>query len=202
MAENFRNPKVILEELFKGKKEKNGKWEKGALEKYSNVRHIQYEMKLHLNYGLPLGEVSRKTKAKFSRVFLSGQSISSVDRSVLDQAMKRLDYAVNVGCKGRCTRLVKELNDSMNALGIPTIEEIDKFLDWLTFYYYVRKDYEGNPLIEKPYGFEVRCFDDEGNRREFWEETQLFLKYDKLAPLRTIAKFVFMRRACAFRLRD
>jgi hypothetical protein len=99
MAENIRSIEEILRELFEGRD--------AALEKYALVRHVRYEMALWHDYGFPLQEVDRRTKAYFSKKFLKGARISEVDGVTLKKAFESLDHAVKDGCHGRCLRLVE-----------------------------------------------------------------------------------------------
>ena len=161
----------ILTELFLSKD--------AALEKYAKVRFTQYEMNLWRRDGLPLGEVASKAKRYFGERFLckKGVRIDEVDEASLSEAFKRLGYAVGeknedgsyTGCRGRCLRLVSELNEALKRDGLMIISEPDKFLDYLTFDYSVRKDYAGNPVMDKPYYIEIRDFYDSDHRKRYRE---------------------------------
>ena len=120
MAENIRSIEEILCELFKGRD--------AALEKYSRVRHTQYEMSLWRDYGLPLYDVDKSAKAYFSKSFLGGAKISETDGATIKKAFEKLNHAVNDGCHGRCLRLVEELNQALTALGLRTVDP-EPFLD-------------------------------------------------------------------------
>lgn len=196
MAEDIRSLRKILEELFKGSD--------AALEKYAKVRRTLYEINLWYQYGLPLREVPRGIKFYFSQRFLCAKKIESATEAELDEAMTRLRAAVNIGCKGRCERLVGELNLALEDCGLRIIEEPDKFLDWLTFDYELRKDYEGNPLVEKPYGFPIISgFDSDRNRKEFWGELQLLLnKYGRMMSMQDVEVLVLIKRRNSVVLRD
>ena len=195
MAEDVRCIREVLEELFKGRD--------AAVEKYAKVRHTQYEMNLWRQRGLPLKEVPRNVKVYFSQRFLGGKKINEASEAELNEAFKRLGYAVDDGCKGRCNRLVEELNSMLAELGFKTIEEPAKFLNWLTFDYEVRRDHTGSPVVEKPFGFEILVFKDERNRKEFWGEVQLLLyTYGRMMSMQDIAKMVICKRRSSVVLRD
>ena len=72
--------------------------------------------------------------------------------------------------------------------------QVEQFLDWLTFSYEVRKDHEGKPIEEKPYGFEIRIFNSDENRKEFWYETKTILEQGRIMSMQDIANIVMFRR--------
>ena len=181
-----RNVDEIMEELFKGRD--------AALEKYARVRITQYEINLWRDCGLPLSEVAGSAKQYFSKRFLNGERIATASDETLRAGIDSLKKAVEHGCKGRCTRLAKELNEAMIALGLEPVKDIDKMLDWLTFSYEVKTDYEGNPVVEKPYGFEIRIFHSDGNRKAFWSEAQALLKEKKMISLTDILRIVQLKK--------
>ena len=201
MTENIRNIKDVLEELFKGRD--------AAIEKYAKVRRTLYEMELWYRFrkeGYSLRDVPKNVKVYFSQRFLNGEKINDKTpeaEAKLSEGFKRLGHAVNDGCKGRCERLVDELNVQLEELGLRTIKEPTRFLDWLTFDYDVRRDHEGNPVLEKPFGFETRLFKDECNRKEFWGEIQLLLyTYGRMKSMQDICKDVLNKRQNSVTLRD
>ena len=195
MAEHLRNIRVVIEEMFKGRD--------AALEKYARVRHAQYELDLWRSYGLPLREVPKGVKFYFSQRFLKGKRIEDASPEELAEAFKRLGYAVNNSCKRRCESLVAELNSKLEELGLQTVKEPERFLDWLTFSYTVRKDHDGHSVIEKPYGFEVRIFDDGRNRKEFWGEVRLLLRtYHRILSMQDITKMILLKRKISLPIRD
>lgn len=163
-----RHVKEVLEELFKGRD--------AALEKYAKVRMVQYEMNLWRIYHLPLPEVSKQAKIYFSKRFLNGQSIATASEKELKEAFERLDHAVKDGCHGRCERLVKELNEALEERGIKGTDKIEEFLNWLTFSYHTVDDGFGGSKTEPGYGFEIRIFDSDDNRKALWAELQFLLK--------------------------
>ena len=181
-----RNIKEILEELFKGRD--------AALEKYAKVRYTQYELSLWRGYGLPLSEVASSAKLYFSKRFLKGQRIDKVSREELNKAYESLGYAVSNGCKTRCTNLIKELNEALRGYGLEEIKEIDKFLDWLTFNYTVAKDYDGRPKQEPGYSFEIRMFDSDQIRKEFWTELQSIMKTGRIMSMHDVARITIHKR--------
>lgn len=198
MAEDItkRSIREILEELFKGRD--------AAFEKYSKVRHTLYEMNLwHLN-GLPLNEIPRSVRVYFEQRYLNGKKVRDASKSEIDNAFERLNFAVgDTGCKGRCERLVKELNSALKDLGLDEIEETDNFINWLTFDYEVRRDGMGDPILEKPFGFEVRVFKDVRNRKEFWGEIQLLMDtYGGIQSMQNVLKRVLYNRRNSVTLRD
>ena len=194
MAENLRSTDKILEELFKGRD--------SALERYAKVRHTYYELNLWRRYGLPLSEVPKGMKFYFSQRFLGKKRIEDATEAELTEAFTRLGHAINDGCKRRCGRLVDELNLSLSELGLRSIKEPEKFLDWLTFDYEVRTDGEGNPVIEKPFGFEVRIFKDENNRKKFWSIIQLLIKNRRMMSMHDIVTLMNLLNRYSVRLRD
>ena len=195
MAEQLRSVRDILEELFKGRD--------AAIEKYAKVRHTQYELNLWRSYGLPLREVPKGVKFYFSQRFLNGKKIEDASPEELAEAFKRLGYAVSNGCKGRCESLTAELNLKLEELGLQTIQEPERFLDWLTFSYTVRRDFDGSPVTEKPYGFEIRVFDDQRNRKEFWGEIRLLLRvYHRILSMQDVLKLVLVKRKVSLAIRD
>lgn len=189
MAEKIRSVKEILEELFVGKD--------AALEKYAKVRHVQYELNLWHENGLPLGQVESQAKKYFSVRFLDGKNIYAVEREnpeLLEKALRDLDYAVKCGCHGRCSRLVKELNEELAGYKIEPVDS-EKFLDWLTFCYSVRKDYcTGEPVNEPGFSFEIKDFYDDKNRKEFWKELKFLLKDGRIMSMSNVLKVVYLKR--------
>ena len=170
MAEDVKRSYFeIIEELFFGPS--------AALEKYAKVRFTQYEMNLWRRYHLPLKDVDSKAKRYFGVRFLGeGKRIDKASETDLNKAFESLKFAVgkdvneptlNSGCHMRCLRIVNELNEALAAAGLTTIEDPEKFLDFLTFDYEVRTDGNGVAIEEKPYGFLIRTFHDEENRRQF-----------------------------------
>ena len=181
-----RHIKEILEELFKGRD--------AALEKYAKVRMTQYEMNLWRIYAHPLSDVAGTAKQYFSKRFLDGQKIDTASEKDLKNAFERLGFAVSNGCKNRCTELVKELNEALKELRLDGINDIDGFLDWLTFYYFVVKDFYGNPAICPRYGHEIRIFIQEKNRKEFWYELQSLLKAKRMMSMQEVGQIVSFKR--------
>ncbi|MBR3132296.1 hypothetical protein IKG33_02730 [Candidatus Saccharibacteria bacterium] len=198
MAEELRSVKEILEELFKGRD--------AALEKYAKVRIAWYEISLwneHNKAGYEIKEIPKSVRGYFSRRFLNGKPMNKATEAELEEARKRLFAAAHVGCKKRCERLVDELNHSLENNGLRTIAQPDRFLDWLTFNYEVEKDYEGNPVIEKPFGFPIITFDSDRNRREFWGELKVLLEqYGRMMSMQDVEILVLMKRRNSVVLRD
>lgn len=182
MAENIRSIKEIMDELFKD-----------AIPKYSKVRHTQYELNLWVCFGLPLSEVDRAAKAYFSKRFLDGQRIDKASEKTIRDGFKRLDHAVNDGCKVRCHKLVRELNSALAEYGIKPVE-VDVFLDWLTFDGKAKRGFDGELIEDKPYGFPIIIFDDARNLKEFWAEAQALLKAGRIASMHDIATLVIWKR--------
>ena len=160
----------------------------------------QYEMGLWRDYNLPLSEVDGSAKRYFSKGFLSGKSISGASSEDLKNAFTRLNYAVNNGCKKRCEKLVRELNEALEEKGIKPVKEIDNFLDWLTFSYFVKKDYFGKEVMEPGYGFEIRIFESDRNREEFWKELKMLLNSGRIASMQDIERIVLYRRQQSVKL--
>lgn len=186
MSENTREIKVILEELFKG----NG----AALNKYAKVRMTQYEINLWKKSGMPIEWVDKSAKSYFSSRFLGGKRITNATPAELQKAYESLDHAVRDGCHGRCVKLMTELNETFVALGLSPVNQIDKFLDFVTFYYEVRKDDQGNTVREKPGGFEVRVFHSDENRRELWLELQALMKQNRMMSIPDVCKIMLYKR--------
>lgn len=184
-----RNIKEILEELFKGKE--------AALGKYSRVRMTQYELNLWKRYGFPLSEVDLLTRKYFQNRFLNGQKINLASEKDLKNAYERLGFAVSNGCKERCTRLMEELNESLKEQGIDGFSDIDWFLDWLTFRYFGIKDPHGDLARCPRYGYEIRIFDHDKNRKEFWDELQSLMKSGRMMPMQRILQIVEFKRKYA-----
>lgn len=181
----------ILTELFLSKD--------AALEKYAKVRFTQYEMNLWRRSGLPLREVASKAKRYFGDRFLGkGLRIDEADEATLSEAFKRLGYAVGqknedgsfTGCHGRCLRLVNELNEALEKDGLATIHEPEKFLDYLTFDYSVRKDYAGNPVMDKPYNIEIWDFFDDIHRKRYREVIKMLKALDRKMSMQDIYRLV------------
>ena len=170
MAENIKRTYFeIMNELFVGPN--------AALEKYAKVRHTQYEMNLWQIHHLPLNDVDKKAKRYFNVRFLGeGKRIDKASPEEIAKAFESLKYAVglptvnepnlNSGCHKRCVKLVEELNEALEAKGLQKIGSPDKFLDFMTFNYDVLTDENGVAREEKPYGFIIRIFNDENNRKE------------------------------------
>ena len=184
----MRTIEEILEEMFKG--------QQSAMAKYAKVRMTQYEMSLWRNYGLPLSEVDKSAKAYFAQRFL-GMNIQIASENELKKVFEKLDYAVNDGCKKRCERLVEELNEALAEMGLVTVRDTQKFLDWLTFYYHTNPDSYGKPAKEPEYGFEIRIFSHDKNRKEFWEELQALLKQGRMMSMQDTCRLVLAKRKLA-----
>lgn len=202
MAENTESKNIvrsieeILEELFVKKEvvKKNGgkKKEDAALLKYARVRHTQYEMELWLKYECP---IDRAAKRHFSKSFLGGKKLKNCSQAEIDEGMKALDHAVKDGCHGRCKRLVEELNMAFEEKSIEPLQNIDAFLDFMTFEYTTRKDdYTGGTVCEPGYGFEVRLFHDTKIRKAFWKEVKSLLSDGIMLPLNRICQIVQIKR--------
>lgn len=193
MAEQIkRSLEQILNEMFEDEKKtkKNGEIvrEESALKKYTKVRWVQYELGLYMRYSLPLNEVNGSAVVYFSKRFLRGESAYCAYHSELKEAYKRLGYAVDA-CKKRCTDLVVELNEALSDLGLDKIEDIQKFLDILTYSPIIRKNSEGNPVMEKPYNFlVVGHWANSENFRDFVKEIRLLLKDKKMISMQNIYK--------------
>ena len=185
MAEKIRSIEEILCELFKGRD--------AALEKYSKVRHVQYEMLLWRNFGLPLYDVDKSAKAYFSKSFLGGVKIDEADGASIKKAFEKLNHAVNNGCHGRCLRLVEELNQALSELGLKTVDP-EPFLDWLTYWYEPRRGSDGELIEEKPYGFPILDFSDEQNRKELWAELSLMLKCGRISSMQYATSILKSKR--------
>ena len=182
-----RNIEEILQELFRG--------QDSALAKYARVRKTKYEFDLYRSYGLPLSEVGKVEKLYFSKKFLGGKRITNVSPEEFNKGIASLDHAVKDGCHGRCLRLITELNGALAESGFEQVKNPERFLDWLTFDYEVKKDsFTGEIAKEQPYGFEIRVFHSEENRKEFWMELQILEKNNMMMCMQDVAKIVLFKR--------
>lgn len=172
----------ILNELFKGND--------SALAKYAKVRMTEYEMSLWKNYGLPLSEVDRASKTYFRKRFLKDKRIEEASNKEITEAFVRLGHAVRNGTYQRCRKLIEELNDALDELGLEIVKNPDVFLDYLTFDYQERKNADGGVLLEPGYAFPIRVFYSEQNRRKFWKEIQAILKHGRIMSMQDILRIV------------
>ena len=184
MTENIKILE-IYNELFIGKN--------AALSKYAKVRHTQYEILLWHASGLPLSEVKKGAKLYFSKRFLNGKRIDRATEKEIEEALITLGHAVDDGCRGRCTRLVESLNEELKKYNLEPVK-VQSFLDWLTFCYDVRRDEYGCDCLEPGYGFEVRDFYDDYNRKEFYDEAKRLLKKGIVLHPGHIGQIVEIRR--------
>ena len=187
MAENFRDISEILDELFKGND--------SAITNLTKVSHTHYQMCLWCNHRVPLSDIDKGVKSYFSKRFLDGCRIDQADEKTLREGFKRLDHAVHDGCRGRCRRLVVELNQAFAEVGLSPVKDIDKFLDWLTLSPRFLLDHDGNPLRENPDGtIMLPIFDDDRNREEFRAELRKLQREGKMASLHDVATLVVWKR--------
>ena len=196
MAEDIRSIEEIVNELFKA-------GSNSAIGKCTNVSHVNFLMgECWCGRGVPLSSIDKKVKAYFTKKFLNGCRIDQADEKTLREGFERLDYAMNNGCRGRCRRLIKELNQAFSEVGLSPVEDIDALLDWLTFSPRFLVDHNGIPLVEKPEGTLMPpVFDDDRNRQEFWAEMQHLLKAGKMCSLHDIAILVAWKRRNAISLK-
>lgn len=185
MAENFRSIAEIINELLKGNN--------SALAKLAKVRMTRYEIGLFHEYGAPLNVISRAAKAYFSERFLKGKKINEAKKDEIKAGIKTLEYAIN-SCINRCTGLVEELNQAMVDKGFEPVQDITGFLDWLTFCYDEKKDYLGQTVYEPGFGFPIRIFFSDLNRKEFWLEIQTLMKSGRMMSIVKIAQLVNYKR--------
>lgn len=180
MAEKIRNVEEIMTELFEGlripKRDGTTRKEEAALKKYAKVRWVRFEIDYYRNGALPLEEIASQAKVYFSKRFLNGAFISSVDASTFEKAYSSLDHAVKDGCHGRCVRLVEELNEALAQYGVQPIEKIDAFLDWLTFWPVERRGDDGSVLMEKPYSVAVIDFHNDRHLNGFYKVWKSYFK--------------------------
>lgn len=192
MAEILIIIEEVLIELFKGKD--------AALRKYQLVRHTFYEITLWLKYGYPLNLVDSKAKAYFSKRFLDGIRVDHASSEQIRKGYERLEHALKDGCHGRCYRLVEELNEGLSQLGLKPVQDIDKFLDWLTFDGQALRGNDGELIEEKPYGFPVMVFHDKENLNEFWAELLLLIKQNRMCSMQYVYSLVTSKRKHAVSL--
>ena len=159
-------------------------------------------MNLWRQLHLPLSEVGATEKRYFSTRFLHGTKIDKASKEDLEKAFDELEHAVGDGCKGRCQRLVDELNEALCELGLAEVQQPQNFLKWLVNDYEVKRDDNDQVVIEKPYGFEIRIFHDAENRKEFWAEAQALLKSDRMMSMQDICKVVLHKRRHSKQLID
>lgn len=196
MAEEIRSVKEVLEELFKRKKNKDGSIEYSALEKLALAKLTRDEILLYLESDMPKSEINKNARLFFQKSFLKKSIYQATEAEIRDAYNNHLLYAVgDSGCRGRCRRLVEELNAALAKNCIEQIEEskIDAFIDWLTYDYHSLIDEStGWPKLE--YGFTVRIHHDVENRKDFWKELQLLLKEGKMLPMHSVLQIVYKRR--------
>ena len=192
MAEQIkREYEDIVRELFAGKD--------SAMGKLAKVRRTQYEMSLWRDYGYPLYAIAPGYVRYFSERFLGGVRCEEASRDKLAEAFQRLNYAVGTntsgytGCYARCTKLVSELNVALKADGLRTVDP-KGFIKWMTFSYTVPLDYLGNPVIEKPYGFEVRNFHNDEDRADFWRELQKIMREKRRMSMQGVLTILNIKR--------
>ena len=167
MAENFRSIKDILEELLV------------ALEKYSKVRHTKYKVNcLWRSYGYSLNKI-RGAAFYFSKTFLDGVRLSEASEDQIEHGIQKIGYAVK-SCHGRCIRLTKELNEAFRARNIPQVSKIERFLDLMTFDYYLVDGCDGSSQPE------LMIFEDEKNLKYFSNEARRLLRKNKILSLADI----------------
>lgn len=187
MAENTRSIREIYTELFKGNS--------SALAKYSRVRHTLSEIEMWWNDGVSLQAISPEAKVHFSKTFLRGVLISEASRFEIEAGFQSLTYAER-SCRKRCTRLVEELKDAYDALGISTNFSTSRFLDLMTFDYVFPSDCDGNNVVDPETGLPSRVFKDDSNRKMFYEELKgLLRKKLILSPVNIYRLAVIRSRA-------
>lgn len=191
MAEELRSIKDVFEELFKGKD--------SALAKLAKVRETQYEISLWKGYGAPLSDIAVTTKKYFSKRFLDGKTLKEAKKDEVNEGLKKLGYAVE-SCKKRCTKLVEELNRTMSEKGLEPLNDIQGFLDWMTFFYEEKKDYTGQPVYDLEGRFPIRIFSSDKNRKSFWVETQAILRTGRIMSVKDIMRIVLFKRKHSLRL--
>lgn len=188
---------TVLKELFLSKD--------AALSKYAKVRNTQYELNLWRKYGLPLGEVSPKAKAYFSKRFLGCINIGKASKDQLNEALKKLDYAVGIlpdgdsGCHKRCYKLVQELNGFLAELGLMTVDNPEAFLDWLTFSYHSPQNEFGKPMKEPGYSFEMKIFHNEQNLDDFKAEIKTLIETKSQMSMQDIYRVISFKRKRSIR---
>ena len=182
MAE--RQIKDILMELFSDSD--------AALVKYAKVRHVQYEMELWYKHHC---DIDKGVKAYFVLRFLNGKRISDCGRGEIREALDKLDHAVKDGCHGRCVRLITELNKAFEEKDIEQLQNIEAFLDFVTFDYETRRDEYTNELVCEPgYGFEIRVFHDTENRSAVWKKIKSLLDKGKMMPISRVCQILGIER--------
>lgn len=161
MAEKERTLKVVLEELFQGRD--------AALTKYALVRCAEAEVKEYLankeTYNKNSLSVETKNCLK-SKSFL-GKAVKDATDEEIETAYHSLQMAVEHGCKGRCERLVKELNHIYIDLDLEPIVNKDKYLDWLTV-----------------------AEDNKENRRKLWAFLKPLLKEKRMVSMRDAVRII------------
>ena len=184
MVEEKKQPREIrdiFKELFFGSD--------SALEKYAKVRHVQYEMGLWRTYHC---DIHGFAKAYFSARFVDGKKrLSQCTEAEIKEGLNRLDHAVKDGCHKRCVRLIKELNEALGEKGIEPLQDIETFLDLVTFDYTIMRDiYTGEPSCEPMYGFEIRIFHDAENRSWVRKKIDGLLSKNEMMPLNRICQML------------
>lgn len=185
----------IVDELFLMKD--------SAIDKFAKVRFTEYEMNLWRKYGYSLSEVSLKARKYFEKRFLGGTSISNATEEELEKAFLNLGYAVGSvvspegetelsGCRKRCLRLMNELNDCLKSLGLRTMTDPERLLDWLTFEYDTVKNGFGLPIKDR--GVEIRVFQNDQNLKEFKSELKELKKKNRALSMHDILRIITIRR--------
>ena len=186
---NKRSFFEICEELFFGKD--------SAVAKLAKVRYTEYEMLLWRDYKFPLSEVSASAKKYFAKRFLAGENIADASEEALNGAFDRLYYAVGVsdqptGCYRRCLRLMGELNECLADLGLRTMKNPKRLLDWLTFEYDNVLDLSNRPVKEN--GAEIRLFSNEKNLKDFKKELKELKKDNHAMSMHDILRRIYIYR--------
>ena len=82
---------------------------------------------------------------------------------------------------------------ALKADGLRTVDP-KGFIKWMTFSYTVPLDYLGNPVIEKPYGFEVRNFHNDEDRADFWRELQKIMREKRRMSMQGVLTILNIKR--------
>ena len=165
-----------------------------AMESCSRVRHAQYEINLWRKRGLPLSEVAPQAKAYVSNTFMDGAKLGTSDLDVAKKGLKRLDYA-EASCRAKCEKIVAELNEQLEKLGIETIENPKNFVDYYTLRYKPRKNWEGKTLVEPRYNIAIVDFLDIDEFKRFKDILRKFLKKGKIISMQDVAKIIQIEKS-------
>ena len=212
MAEQLKRSYFeILDELVLGKN--------SAIDKLAKVCMTEYEMNAWWYGSRPLNMVDIKARKHFATRFLDRRSgtdekepegeepkkkkkkysdnmIKEASKEDIEQAFTNLHYAVGklkkpTGCYARCMRLMNELNECLAELGLRTMVDPGRLIDWLTFEYTVVTNDFGRPIRED--GEEIRIFQNDKNLKDFKKEIKALKKAEQAMSMHGVLHIIYYR---------